>query len=188
MAVPISQMWTVATLRAEAEACRAQALPARPHAGAAVPLQPGLRRLRKDPVSGPHPEEGTFAGRVLQRGGRVRRADGLHPRRRAADAPADRRDRRRPGRAQEIHLPLHQRAAAEGKAGPVQAEQVSDFFRPHGRPARAPRFLRLPRRRLRHGRRGHPSEAVSARLPRDHQHHAVRRRRSRTACAPSSTK
>ena len=55
----------------------------------------------------PHP------GTMLPRGGGMRRADGEHPRRRAADASADRGDRRRPGRAQEIHLPLHQRAAAE---------------------------------------------------------------------------
>ena len=33
-------------------------------------------------------------------------------------------DCRRPGRAQEIYLSLHQRAAAERKAAPVQAQQV----------------------------------------------------------------
>ena len=36
----------------------------------------------------------------------------LDRRRRAADAPGDRRDRRRAGRAQEVRLPLHQRRAA----------------------------------------------------------------------------
>ncbi len=35
--------------------------------------------------------------------------------------PADRRDRRGPGRAQEVHLPLHQRAAAERKARPLHS-------------------------------------------------------------------
>ena len=35
------------------------------------------------------------------------------------------------------------------KIGAVQAEQVSDFLRPHGRAEGAPRFLGLPRRRLR---------------------------------------
>ena len=68
------------------------------------------------------------ARRMLQGGRRVRRADGVHPRRRAADASADRRDRRRPGRAQEIHLSLHQRAAAEREARSVQAQQVSDVL------------------------------------------------------------
>ena len=43
--------------------------------------------------------------------------------------------------------------------------------------ARAPRFLRLPRRRIRHRGRRHQGGG-EARLPRDHQHHAVRRRRS----------
>ena len=40
--------------------------------------------------------------------------------------------------AQEIHLPLHQRAAAEGKDRSLQAEQVPHLQRPHGRAARAP--------------------------------------------------
>ena len=61
------------------------------------------------------------------------------------------------------------------------------FSRPHGRRARAPRFLRLPRRRLRHRARRHQGSGP-ARLPRDDEHHALRRRRSRTACAPSSTR
>ena len=41
----------------------------------------------------------------------VRRADGVDRGRRAADAPADRRDRPRAHRAQEVRLPVHERAA-----------------------------------------------------------------------------
>ncbi len=59
MSVPVSQMWTVATLRAPAEARRAQALSARPHARAPLPLQPRLRGLRQDPVPGPDPQAST---------------------------------------------------------------------------------------------------------------------------------
>src|SRR5437660_924707 len=61
----------------EAEAQRPQAVSAGADAGAAVPLQSGLRRLWKDSVSRAHPEGGAFSRRVLQGGGRVRRADGL---------------------------------------------------------------------------------------------------------------
>jgi hypothetical protein len=43
-------------LRSAPEAGRTQALSARAHARAAVPLQPGLRRMRQDPVPRPHPE------------------------------------------------------------------------------------------------------------------------------------
>ncbi len=39
---------------------------------------------------------------------------------------------------QEIHLSLHQRAAAEREDRSVQAEQVPDILCPHGWPARAP--------------------------------------------------
>ena len=40
--------------------------------------------------------------------------------------------------------------AAEREAAPLQAEQISLLLRPRGRPARAPRFLCLPRRWIRH--------------------------------------
>src|ERR1019366_4905853 len=52
-------------VRSAAEAGRTHALSARAHAGAAVPLQPGLRRMWQDPVPGPHPEDRSFAGRLL---------------------------------------------------------------------------------------------------------------------------
>ena len=53
----------------------------------------------------------------------VRRADGLDRRRRAAGPPRDRRDRRRAGRAQEVRVPVHQRAAAGEEARPLQARR-----------------------------------------------------------------
>ena len=45
-------------LCAEEQAGRQQALPARAHARASFPLQPGLRRLRQSAIPSPHPEEG----------------------------------------------------------------------------------------------------------------------------------
>ena len=58
------------------------------------------------------------------------------------------------GRAQEIYLSLHQRAAAERENSSLQAQQISDLQRPPRRPARRARPRRLPRRRIRHrGRR-----------------------------------
>ena len=70
MAVPVSQTWTVATYVLKQTLERAQAVSAGADAGAAVPLQPGVRRLRQDSVSGAHSEEGADAGRVLPGGRR----------------------------------------------------------------------------------------------------------------------
>ena len=94
MAVPISQMWTVASYVLKKRLDGQKALSAGAHAGAAVPLQPGVRRLRQGAVSAAHSQEASLAGRMLSRGRRVRRAHGVDSRRRAAAAPADRRDRR----------------------------------------------------------------------------------------------
>src|SRR5215470_13478345 len=76
-------------LRPEAEDVWTPALSPCPHAGTAVPLQPGMRRLRQDPVSRAHPEKTAHAGRMLQCRGRVRGANGQHSWRRAAHASAD---------------------------------------------------------------------------------------------------
>src|SRR6516164_8713336 len=46
----------------------------------------------------------------------------------AVDEFAERRDRGRPGGAEEIHLPLHKRVVAKGKTTPFQAKQVPDIF------------------------------------------------------------
>src|ERR1700691_206804 len=105
-----------------------QALSAGVDAGAAVSLQSGLRGMRQDSVSRPHFEDRSLAGRLLQSGRRMRSADGVDSRRRAADASGDRQDCRRAGGAQEIYLSLHQRAAAEREAAPVQAQQISELL------------------------------------------------------------
>ena len=163
-------------VRLEATHPGAQALSAGADAGAAVPLQPGVRRLRQDPVSRARAEAKSLARRVLPRGRRVWRADGVHPRRRAADASPDRRDRRGPGRAQEVHLSLHQRAVAQREDRSVQAQQVPDVLGARRRRARASRLLGLSRRRIRSRARRHERSAAP-RLSRDHEHHALRRRR-----------
>ncbi len=72
-----------------------QALPAGADAGAAVPLQPGLRRLRQDRLPGGNPEPAPQRRRVPGGGRRMRRAGGGHRRRRAAAAQGDAEDRRR---------------------------------------------------------------------------------------------
>src|SRR5258705_13127063 len=71
-------------LRPGAEAARTPALPPRADARAPVSLQPGLRRLRQDPVPRPHPQEELERRGLPGRGRGVRRADGLDPRGRAA--------------------------------------------------------------------------------------------------------
>src|ERR1700722_181214 len=53
-------------LRPETTSQAPPALPAGPDAGAAVPLQSGLRWMRQDPVSGAHSEEKPFARRMFQ--------------------------------------------------------------------------------------------------------------------------
>src|SRR5947208_4947530 len=67
-----------------------------------------------------------------QGSGRGRHADGFYPRRRAADALRDRQDCRRADRAEEVHLPLHERPAAQGKTASLQAQQVPHVFRSRG--------------------------------------------------------
>ena len=165
MAVPVSQMWTVATYVLR------QKLAGRKRYPLVLMLEPLFRcnlacagcgkiqypaHILKTDLS---PEDCFKA--VDECGA----PDGLDPRRRAADASADRRNRRRPGRAQEIYLSLHQRAAAERKVAPVQAQQVPELLGPRGRTERAPRFLRLPRRRIRYSRStasAQPSKPASA--------------------------
>ena len=91
--------------------------------------------------------------------------------------PQIRRNRGRAHRSQEIHLSLHQRAAAERAPARIHAQQISFVFGAHGRRARAPRFRGLPRRHVRR-RRGRHSHGARGRLPRHHEYHALRGRRS----------
>src|SRR5882762_2328614 len=53
-------------VRPKAKAERSKAVPVRADAGAAVPLQPGLRGMRQDPISRAHPKNGFDPGRMLQ--------------------------------------------------------------------------------------------------------------------------
>ena len=134
MAVPISQMWTVASLRAEAEACRAQALSAGADAGAAVPLQPGLRRLRQDPVSGAHPEDTSSrrksaSARWKSAARRWCRIPGGEP---LMHPQIDEIVEGLVARKKYIYLCTNALLLKE-KARPVQAEQVPDLLRPRGR-------------------------------------------------------
>src|SRR5579864_5595995 len=62
----------------EAKASGTQTVSFCADAGASLPLQSGMRRLRQDSISSAHFEEGINAGRVLQSGGRMRHAYGLH--------------------------------------------------------------------------------------------------------------
>src|SRR5581483_1616594 len=138
-------------LRHQAEAQAAKALSCRADARTANALQSGLRRLWEDPIPWPYSEEGSHPGGVFSRRRRVRRAYGEHSRRRTVDASPNYRDRGGFARAQEVHLPLHERPAAERAAARIQAEQIFFFCRPHGWPARAPRFFRVPGGNLRQG-------------------------------------
>ena len=71
---------------------------------------------------------------------------------------------------------MHQRASAQTEAAPLQAEQVPHLLRPHGWREGASRSVGLQGRRLRDRPRGHPRGGEGG-LPRNHQHHDVRRRR-----------
>src|SRR5688572_3340416 len=135
-------------LRGAAEAAPSQAVSAGADARAAISVQPGLRGVREDSISVARAQEAAYAGAVLQGGGRVRGADREHSGGGAALAPADRPDRRGAGRAEEVHLPVHERAAAEGEAAPVSADEIPDVQRAHGRSAGTPRLRGVPRGRV----------------------------------------
>ena len=95
-------------------------------------------------------------------------------------------DRRGHHRAAQVRLPVHERAAAAEAHRIVQAQPV---FRLVGAPRRRPRDarpLRVRDRRLRARGRGDP-RGQGARLSRQHQLHAVQRRRARSASHGSST-
>ena len=100
---------------------QAREVPADRRARAAVPVQPRVLGLRQDPAprARPAPAHARRAGGRRDRG--ERRADGLDRRRRAAHPPRDPRDRRRARQAQEVRLPVHERAAAREEARELQA-------------------------------------------------------------------
>ena len=107
------------------------------------------------------------------RGG-VQSSRRLRCRGRAADARADRRDRRGDHQAEALRLPLHQRAPLqEGDEG----DQALPLLLVRGAPGRAPRDPRHRRRAQGRVRRCDQGDQGGAggRLPRLHQHHAVQR-------------
>jgi len=79
MAVPVSQAWTVATYVLKQKLNGQEEVSSRADAGAVVPLQSGVRRLRQDSVSRAHPEGGAYARRLLQGSRGVRYPDGCDP-------------------------------------------------------------------------------------------------------------
>ncbi len=87
-----------------------------------------------------------------------------------------------PGRAQEIHLPLHQRAAAQGKLDLFTPSKYLTFSVHMDGQKEHHDFAVCREGTLRHRRGGHPGSG-QARLPRHHQHHALRRRRPARASA-----
>ena len=183
---PVSQMWAVSSYVIRQKLRGTETVSARPDAGAFASLQSGLRWLRKDPVSRARLEEAVDPGGVLPRGRGMRRSDGKHPRRRAADASADRRDRQGLiARKKYIYLCTNALLLSE-RLHEFHSQQISVLLGAHGRTARAPRFRRLPRRHLRQSRRGNP-HGIAARLPRDDEYHAFRRHRSRSPSASFST-
>ena len=107
------------------------------------------------------------------RGGQ--RADGLDRRRRAADAPADRGDRAGADQAEEVRLPLHERAAAAQAPAQVQAVAVLPLGGAHRRPARAARRVGVQGGRVRPGGRGH-QDGEGGRVQGQHQHHLLQHR------------
>ena len=189
MPVPARQSFAHRHLHHAPEARSPQAFPAAGRAGAALSVQPGLRRLRQDPAAR-RAAAPADAGRGRDRGDRgERRPDGLDRRRRAADPPRHPRDRLRVDQAAQVRLPLHQRAADGEEDGPVQALAVLRLGGAHRRPARTPRRVGLPRRRVRQGGR-RDRRGQAARLPRDDQHdllHATTRPTRSAACSTSST-
>ena len=113
---------------------------------------------------------------AIARGRGVRRADGLDRRRRAADPPRDPRDRRRADQAQEVRLPVHERAAAGEEARELQAQPLLRLGGAHGRAAasvtthrssarasstRRSRRSRPPRRRASGSRPTRPSSPTT---------------------------
>src|SRR5689334_22270165 len=132
-------------------------------------------RLREDPAAARHPQaaDAGRAGAGRDRG--VRRADGVHRRRGAAHAPADRRAGRRADQAEDIRVPVHERAAHPQEAGQVHAVALLRLGGAHRRAARAARRVGVQGGCVRRGGRGDQG-MQAARLPGHHQHHVLQHR------------
>src|SRR6266699_3995220 len=115
-------------LCADAETKGPQEIPARVDARTAFSLQSRLRRVRQNPVCRPHFEPAPHSRTMLDGGGGMRQPNGCNPGRRAPDPPGDRYNCLRLCRAEEIRLPVHQRAAVEAKTRPFRAFQIFELF------------------------------------------------------------
>ena len=91
--------------------------------------------------------------------------------------PQIERNRRGPGRAQEVRLPLHQRAAAASRSSTSSSPAKYLTFSVHLDGQKEHHDFAVCREGGYDMAVEGIREAVTARLPRHHQHHAVRRRR-----------
>ena len=171
---PLLQGNAYRRLFAQAETAWPQALSARADAGAAVPLQPRLRRLRQDRLSGCDPQPPHDRPGVLGRGRRVRRADGRHSRRRAADPQGDRRDRARLVERKKFVSLCTNALLLEEEARPVHALPVPVLLGASRRPEGPSRQGCVAEGRVR-PRRLRDQGGQGARLHRQRQRHHLRR-------------
>ncbi len=149
MAIPFFKEMRHRRLSAQAEAAGQQALSAGADAGAVVPLQSRLRRLRQDRLSGRDPQPPPVGAGMPRRGRRVRRADGGDPRRRAAD-PQEIGEIVTGIVARKKFVSLCTNALLlEKKLAPVQAVALSVLLGPSRRPQGASRQVGVAGRRLR---------------------------------------
>ena len=167
---------------------RPQALSAGADARAVVPLQPGLRRLRQDRLSRRDPRSSgcptttawtrsTNAARPSCRSPAASRCCTVRCRRSSKGYPG----------AQEVRDPVHQRPAAGQEDRRLQAASLLHLVDPPRWQPGDARQVGLPAGHLRQGGRGDPAGQGEG-LPRQHQLHAVQRRRSRARSPPSSTR
>src|SRR6266404_3635130 len=74
-------------LRSDAETQGPQKISADADARAPFSMQPGLRRMRQNPIPGARFKPAPHSGAMLGRGGRMRYSDGGDPGRRTTDPP-----------------------------------------------------------------------------------------------------
>ena len=154
---PLLQKARVGAYVVRQHLARRQALSAGADAGAAVPLQSRLRRLRQDRLPRRDPQPALVASPNASR-------RSTNAARRSCRSPAASRCCTRRStqivdghrRAAQVRLPVHQRAAAGKEDRSVQAEPVFRLVGPSRRRPRDARPLGLPRRRLRPRGRGDP--------------------------------
>ncbi len=177
MAIPLIQQARVGAYLARQRLARQEALSARADARAAVPLQPRVRRLRQDRLSRRDPEPAAVVRRLHGRDRRMRRADGVDRRRRAAAPSRHAAHREGVHGEEEVRHPLHQRAAAEEEDRRLRAVALLHVVDPPRRRQGHARQVGVPRRRVRHRARGDPA--------REEQAASARRSTARCSTAPT---